>query len=489
MLKNFRRLSIIIVMLLINSIAFTGCKIDTRDNYGLDKDNPVAVEVWHYYNGIQKIEFDKMVEEFNKSVGKDKGIIVEAFNQGSVSELTDKVIDITKKKVGAEKMPDAFMAYPDTAYEIEKLGLLSDFGNYMSENEINKYIDSYMNEGKLDSEDKLTIFPLAKSTEILMVNKTDWETFSEETNADISEFNTWEGIANLAKKYYDWTDRKTEAKDDGKTFFGRDAMANYMIIGSKELGEEIFKVTNDKLEVNINEKVMRKLWDNFYVPYINGYYGAYGRFRSDDAKVGNIIALVGSTSGAGYFPDSVITNDDQNYKIESMILPLPKFKDSKVAYMPQQGAGMVMIKSDSRHEYAVTEFLKWFTDSDRNVKFSIAAGYLPVKKEANHSEFIEGKINNNDVLDAPKNSQEAVLEAIDQERTYKFYASKAFNGADQARDILEKSMLEKAKIDREKVKSLLKKGISREEAIKSFNTDDNFNNWLEDLRKSINAVT
>ncbi|NRY11672.1 hypothetical protein [Clostridium beijerinckii] len=50
-------------------------------------------------------------------------------------------------------------------------------------------------------------------------------------------------------------------------------------------------------------------------------------------------------------------------------------------------------------------------------------------------------------------------------------------------------MLEKAKIDREKVKSLLKKGISREEAIKSFNTDDNFNNWLEDLRKSINAVT
>lgn len=60
MLKNFRTLSITIVMLLINSIAFTGCKIDTRDNYGLDKDNPVAVEVWHYYNGIQKYSLIKL---------------------------------------------------------------------------------------------------------------------------------------------------------------------------------------------------------------------------------------------------------------------------------------------------------------------------------------------------------------------------------------------------------------------------------------------
>ncbi len=48
-------------------------------------------------------------------------------------------------------------------------------------------------------------------------------------------------------------------------------------------------------------KSYEKLWDNFYVPYINGYFASYGKFRSDDAKTGDILALVGSSSGAHTF--------------------------------------------------------------------------------------------------------------------------------------------------------------------------------------------
>ena len=307
MVKKFKLFNKLISILLICFCVFTGCGSVQKNKYGLDKENPVSIEIWHYYNGVQKIEFDKMVEEFNKTIGKDKGIIVEAFNQGSINQLTDKIVDTANKKVGTGKMPNAFFAYPDTTYEIKKLNLLSDFKQYLTEDEINEYIEEYINEGKLNEEDKLTIFPIAKSTEILMVNKTDWDKFASETNADIKDFETWEGIANLGKQYYEWTDSKTETKNDGKAFFGRDAMANYMIIGSKQLGEEIFEVSNGNVTVNINEQVMRTLWDNFYIPYINGYYRAYGRFRSDDAKTGDIIALVGSTSGAEYFPDTVIT--------------------------------------------------------------------------------------------------------------------------------------------------------------------------------------
>jgi len=31
-----------------------------------------------------------------------------------------------------------------------------------------------------------------------------------------------------------------DVPDDGKAFFGRDAMANYMLVGSMQLGTEIF---------------------------------------------------------------------------------------------------------------------------------------------------------------------------------------------------------------------------------------------------------
>lgn len=487
MLNRYKKVFKVTILLLMSFFIITGCGANKKNIYGLDKDNPVAVEIWHYYNGIQKIEFDKMVEEFNNTTGKDRGIIVEAFNQGSVNELTDKILDTAKKKVGTGKMPNAFMAYPDTAYELEKLGLISDFKQYLTTSEESEYIEEYINEGKLSDQDKLNIFPIAKSTEILMVNKTDWDRFSKETNANVKDFETWEGIAKLGKQYYEWTDGKTEVKNDGKAFFGRDAMANYMIIGSKQLGEEIFIVEDGDLTVNINEQAMRKLWDNFYIPYINGYYAAYGRFRSDDAKTGDIIALVGSTSGAEYFPDSVITYDEKNYEIESMVLPLPKFKDGE-GYMPQQGAGMVLTKSDSKHEYAVTEFLKWFTSSDRNIEFSIKSGYLPVKKEANDIEFIKNKFNENNDLDISRNSQEVILTVMDQEKDYKFYSNKGFYGGNKARAILEKSMINKAKADREEIKSQLDKGISKEEIIKKYDSDENFEKWLKELKNDINKV-
>jgi multiple sugar transport system substrate-binding protein len=471
-------------ILLICALIITGCGNTTDNKYGLDRNNPVAVQIWHYYNGVQKIEFDKMVEEFNRTTGKEKGIIVEAFNQGSTNEITEKVIDTANKKVGTGKLPDAFMAYPDTAYEIDKLGLAADFNEYLTAEEKNQYIESYIDEGKLIGENELKIFPIAKSTETLMVNKTDWDKFKKETNADIKDFETWEGIAKLAKQYYEWTDRKTETLNDGKAFFGRDAMANYMIIGSKQLGKEIFEVNSGKVTINIDENAMRKLWDDFYIPYINGYYASYGRFRSDDAKTGDIIAFVGSTSGAEYFPDSVITNEEKSYDIEPMVLPVPKFKDGE-NYMIEQGAGMVLIKSDKKHEFAITEFLKWFTEADRNVEFSIKSGYMPVKKEANSEKLIEEKSKN---IEISEKSKAVILSAMNQEKSYDFYVNKAFDGGNEGRAILDKSMINKAKADKEEIKKQLNNGSLKSEVMKKYETDENFKKWFEDLRKNMNNI-
>ena len=40
--------------------------------------NPVNLTVWHYYNGPQMAAFDAQAEEFNSTVGKEKGICVTA---------------------------------------------------------------------------------------------------------------------------------------------------------------------------------------------------------------------------------------------------------------------------------------------------------------------------------------------------------------------------------------------------------------------------
>ena len=66
----------------------------------LDPSNPVSLTVWHYYNGAQQSAFDELVSEFNATVGKEKGIYVEGYSQGSVSDLEKAVAAAAAGSVG-----------------------------------------------------------------------------------------------------------------------------------------------------------------------------------------------------------------------------------------------------------------------------------------------------------------------------------------------------------------------------------------------------
>lgn len=118
-----------------------------------------------------------------------------------------------------------------------------------------------------------------------------------------------------AEKYYQWADSLTPEEGDGKAFFGRDAMANYMLIGARQLGCTIFDVQDGKMTLHFDKEVIKTLWDNYYVPFIKGYFSASGKFRSDEVKTGNIIAYVGSSSSSSFFPSEVITSDTESHPL------------------------------------------------------------------------------------------------------------------------------------------------------------------------------
>lgn len=310
-----KKLKIIMCMCLIFIIV--GCQGKKEDI--LDKDNPTTISIWHYYNGAQQEAFNKLVTEFNETVGKEKGIVVESASQGTVSDLEENVMNSINGKAGADEIPNIFAAYGDTAYQVDKLDYAVDLTKYFTEKELDKYVDGYIEEGRFLGDGSLKIFPIAKSTEILMLNQTDWDIFANETGVVIDELQTIEGVTKVAKQYYEWTDAKTAAPNDGKAFFGRDANANYMIIGYHQLANEMFEVEKGQVKLNFERDVVKKLWDNYFIPYINGYFNASGRFRSDDMKTGNIIACVGSSSSATYLPKEVILNDEDSYPIEIAI--------------------------------------------------------------------------------------------------------------------------------------------------------------------------
>lgn len=458
------------------ALLISGC---SGNKSPLDPDKPTTITIWHYYNGSQQVAFNALIDEFNKTKGKELGIVVESSSQGTVADLENNVLDAVNKKVGASEVPNIFAAYADTAYAVDKLGYVEDIAPYFTKEEVDKYIDGYIEEGRFSENDSLKIFPIAKSLEVLVVNKTDWDIFANATNAKEEDLKTIEGVVKTAKAYYEWTDSLTPTPNDGKALFGRDAMANYMIIGFKQLGSDLYEHKDGQTSINFDKEIVRKLWDNYYVPYISGYFASTGRFRSDDMKTGNVIAFVGSSSGVTFLPEEVIDSDSEKHAIDIAVYPSPQFADSK-GYAVQQGAGMVVTKGEEKEVYASVEFLKWFTDPSRNIEFSVASGYLPVTKEANSSKKIIAE--QKDISPIMKQTIEASMDTIDNNT---LYTTKVFENAGSIRTILENALSTKAKEDRTSVVNKLASGMSYQEVIATFNTDENFNTWYNNTKAEI----
>ena len=310
-----------------------------------------------------------------------------------------------------------------------------------------------------------------------MLNETDWLKFAEANNLTYDDLKTLEDIARVSGIYYGWS--------GGKSFFGRDGMANLFIAASKMFGTEIFEVKNGAGKININKEVMKKIWDNYYVPYISGYFSAYGRFRSDDTKVGDILAYVGSTASASFFPDEV-TVDGNVYPIGAKILPAPLFEGGKKV-MIQQGAGMVVTKSTPEEEYASAVFLKWFTETGINIEFAALSAYMPVKKEAADYEVLKAHVDGSDIT-LDRKVDETLKVSLNEIKTSELYSNKAFKGGADARLILERDLQDKAVDDREFVLLTIDLGHSHEEAVALFNTEEKFNEWLENITAKLNEA-
>ena len=433
------------------------------------------ITVWTYYNGDQLESFNSLVDQFNETVGAQKGIKVSTESQGSVNDLETSVMDSAEGKVGAAAMPNIFSAYADTAYALDQMGMVVDLAPYLTEEEKAQFVEGYLSEGDFGEDGSIKIFPVAKSTELLFLNDTDWQTFADAADVRCEDLATMEGLTAAAEKYYNWTDAQTAAPDDGKALFGRDAMANYMLVGAQQLGDTIFAVKDGRMTVNLERDVARRLWDNYYVPFVRGWFAATGRFRSDDIKTGNVLAYVGSSSSATFFPTRVTNDANESHEISLKTLPAPQFEGGE-AVAVQQGAGMVVTAAKEEEVEASVEFLKWFVRAENNIAFSVGSGYLPVTRKANDMQEILAS-----GLTLDDNMQQTLAAAVDTVNSSRLYTTQAFAGGSSARKVLEYGLSDLAAADRETVVQRIAEGQSAAEAEAGFLTDAYFEAWYQDI--------
>jgi multiple sugar transport system substrate-binding protein len=475
-LKKLTALLLAIILLTTLLVLPSGC---SSKNSGprLDPANPVTVTIWHFYAGAMLTAFDAMVRDFNETVGTERGIIVEAFSFGAVNELEEAVIASANKVAGSMDLPNIFAAFPDTAYVLQELGYLANLDDYFTPEQQAEYYPPFIDRGRMGANGELRIFPVAQAIEVFMINETDWRPFADKHGFTDEDLTTMERIAHVAHVYYHYT--------GGKAFFGRDQFANFMIIGSKQFGTEIFEVNDGRGTVNLNPTAMRRFWDYYYTPFISGYFAEYGRFRSDDVRVGDMLAYVGSNTSARFFPTEVRSGGETR-PIEGRVLPPPLFEDGDLKLI-QQGAGMVVTLDTPEKQYASLIFLRWFTEPQNNLRFTALTGYLPVRNVSMDTSLVrsvaaEAEINLMPIIYDTLN----VAFATVQERT--LYATSSFTGGSLARNIIDTHLRNYAIAGRAEVLALIESGIPRTDAINRLTTDVLFTAWVADLYESLNAV-
>ena len=455
---------------------FSGCSAPNR-NYS--PENPILITVWHHYNGHHQAAFEDLVVKFNETVGKETGIIVESTSKGSTVEIASALNDSIDEKVGADSLPNIFSSYSDTVYDLVQRDVVAPLDNYITEDEKSEYIEDYLQGSEFEENGAFMLLPVSKSTEVLYINELVWNKFKINTGAKDEDLSTWESLTEVAQKYYEYS--------GGQAFFGRDATANYLLVGSKQLGEELFVSENGKAEINYNKDTVKKLWDNLYIPTIKGHYAMDGKFRSDDLKTGKIVSYVGSTSGSAFFPTNITDEDGNLTPAKCDVFPLPNFSGTQPLAVCQ-GVGMAIVKGEEQEEHASTVFLKWLTNVEQNVEFSISTNYMPVKKDADIMNKLDEMLANNpESINISTYKTFEVTE--DMLETYSLYSNEAFENSFAARSTLESLFNDKISNDVTEIEKIMsEQNITRENACKAYLTEDNFNEWYEYSKSELSEI-
>lgn len=202
-----KRIALCLIALLLLLAAGCGEKKNT---------DPLTVTLWHVYGGEVDSPLNGLIERFNSTIGVEKNIRVKVELVSNSGSIHKSVLAAANSDPGAPTLPDMFVSYPKTVLALPDEDILVDYRDYLSGEELGAFLPAFLEEGQVNG--RQVILPIAKSTEVLFVNRTLFDRWAAASGASYDDLATWEGIYALAEKY---------AADTGKCFLVNDYHFNY----------------------------------------------------------------------------------------------------------------------------------------------------------------------------------------------------------------------------------------------------------------------
>ncbi len=383
-----------------------------------DPDNPIVLTMWHVYGSQTSSPMNDIIDEFNHTVGKERGIFVKTGMITDSDEIDNVLSASLNREPGAYELPDLFVAYPRIAEKF-KDDVLLDFSTYFSQEELSAYRSDFLSEGYFGQQ--LLMLPIAKSSELIFVNKTIFDRFSADTGILTDCFHHVETLMSASNAYYDWS--------KGKPMFQINDFYHYFLTGMTGLGSEF--ITDGR--INADSDAFKKVFDPIAEAGIYGGLCVGDGYASDRWKTGEIICSAGSTAGILYMRDYVTYEDNTTEDIETLVLPYPYLKGNNPTVV-QRGGGLFAVKNEDEHtNQAAAIFAKWLTEQEHNLAFVTKAGYLPVTVQAFEELFAN--------IDSVENEKYRMLySAVNEqyEKSYQFCSLPLFDGATDTQKNFEK---------------------------------------------------
>lgn len=360
-MKRWMALVLAAVMLL---AAASGCAKKSL----LDPDEPVTLTMWHVYGEQADSPMNRLVEEFNRTVGKEQGVIINVTLMSSTAQIGEKLLAAQTQTPGVPAMPDLFFCHNNNVEELGTEAVL-DWRTLFTEDELSAYVPEFLADGEVDG--KLCVFPVSKSTHLLFVAGKQFDRFAADTGVSYDTLATWDGFFDVAAKYYDWS--------GGKPFCALDYLIRAVELNAMEQGgTDLYSA--DGWYAFENE-ALRTSWMELAESYAQGHIIVSDLYSNTQVMTGEVVAGLGSSASVLYYNDTVTYPDNTSEPMDLHVLPMPKAADSDLL-VTQAGVGLCATKTTDQKAEAAAVFARWLTEPARYLDFCVGSGYMPVTQQA-----------------------------------------------------------------------------------------------------------
>ncbi len=346
---------------------------------------PVEIHFWHSIsNPVHAEILDKTIQEFNNTVGAEKGITVVSTFNGNGAELYSNVVASIK----AGNAPDVTLALRPYVADYLQTPYMVDLAPYINDPEVGMkdYEDIFEGLREANSnyaQEGIYALPIHSYSEILYYNRDFFE------KNDLTVPTTWDEMIETSRKIHEIT---------GAPAFGWDNLVGSFMTFMLQSGGRYTDENGNIYFAGEDEATALKVLQMWQDNAKEGIWRSAGEdmFFSGPFANEQIPMYIGDSVEASYIPKK---NPDLNWGTA----PIPQMSEETAANL---SAGHVIAAlnttNNAEKAYASYELIKYLTSAEANKAIVVGGtGYLPIRQSvADSQEYKDYLADGHDYLEA-----------------------------------------------------------------------------------------